>query len=125
MTAPATKKSDMVRVSEIPAESFAVIDVSGNCSRPCGTNTVVVDDDFSVCPTVEGGSMVGVFDGKNTFVVVGVLVGVKAFGSMTMDDGPTVGTVVGLKVLVIEGAGIGFSVGGPVHVLKKRMFVCF
>ena len=68
--------------------------------------------------------MVGVFDGKNTFVVVGVVVGVKAFGSMTMDDGPTVGTVVGLKVLVIEGAGIGFSVGGPVHVLK-RMFVCF
>ena len=64
------------------------------------------------------------FDGEKLFVAVGVVVGVKAFGSMTMDDGPTVGTVVGLKVLVIEGAGIGFSVGGPVHVLK-RMFVCF
>ena len=113
-----------MRVSEIPAESFVVIDVSGNCSRPCGTNTVVVDDDFFVCPTVEDGSMVGVFDGKNTLVVVGVVVGVKAVRSMTMGDGPAVGTVVGLKVLELEGAGIGFSVGGPVHVLK-RMFVCF
>lgn len=64
--------------------------------------------------------MVGVFDGKNTFAVVGVVVGVKAFGSMTMGDGPAVGTVVGLKVLVIEGAVIGFSVGGPVHVLVLR-----
>ena len=121
MTAPATKKSDIVRVSEIPAESFVVIDVSGNCSRPCGTNTVVVDDDFFVCPTVEDGSMVGVFDGKNLFAVVGVVVGVKAFGS-TMGDGPAVGTVVGLKVLVLEGAVIGFAVGGPIHVLKRKLY---
>ena len=54
--------------------------------------------------------MVGVLDGKNTFVAVGVVEGVKVFGSMMKGEGPAVGTVVGLKVLVLEGAE------GPVHV---------
>ena len=50
--------------------------------------------------------MVGVLDGKNTFVAVGVVEGVK----VVIGEGPAVGTVVGLKVLVLEGAE------GPVHV---------
>jgi len=42
---------------------------------------------------------------------------------MTIGEGPAVGTVVGLKVLGLEGAGIGFSVGGPVHVLKRIFLI--
>lgn len=58
------------------------------------------------------------FDGEKLFVAVGVVVGVKAFGFIAKGGRRAVGTVVGLKVLVLEGTGIGFSVGGPVQVLR-------
>jgi len=48
MAAPATKKSDNVRVSAF--QVVPAISVSGDCSRPCGTN---VDDTFVGGATVE------------------------------------------------------------------------
>ena len=55
--------------------------------------------------------------GKNTSTTVGVVVGLKVFGSVAIGEGFAVGTVVGLNELVTEGAGIALSAGGPIHVL--------